>query len=62
MSERKQIPRSMIIDDKKYRKLGSFRKKKSYEKAEEKYKGFGFSVRLFQREGKGRRYMFISEG
>ena len=60
MSERKQIPKSMVIDGKNYRKLRSFRKRKSYEKAEEKYKGFGFSVRLFQRGGKGRRYMFLS--
>ena len=60
MTKRKQIPRSMVIDSKQYKKLRSFRKRKSYEKAEEKYKGFGFSVRLFQREEKGRRYLYIS--
>ena len=59
MSKRKQIPRIKVFEGSEYRKLRSFRKKKSYEKDEEKYKGFGFSVRLFQREGKGRRYMFL---
>lgn len=59
MTKRKQVPKSIVIDNKQYKKLRSFRKRKSYEKAEEKYKGFGFSVRLFQREEKGRRYMFL---
>lgn len=59
MTKRKQIPKVMVIDRKEYRKLRSFRKRKSYEEVKEKYKRFGFSVRLFQREGKGRRYMFL---
>jgi len=62
MRKRKPIPKNMIIDSKEYRKLRSFRKRKDYEKAKEKYKAFGFSVRLFQREGKGRRYMFLADG
>ena len=59
MAKRRQIPKNIEVNNEVYRKLRSFRKRKSYEKAEEKYRGIGFSVRLFQREGKGRRYMFL---
>lgn len=60
MTKRKPIPKYMMIDRKEYRKFKSFRKRKSYEEAKKRYRSFGFSVRLFQRGGKGRRYMFLS--